>query len=154
VCGLAETWINIPLTNGLSGRPSGRKAAYAHPDVGSFELLLSRGLNTAWESVPYKIVCSRGSWHSIVWGLNELQQFRVYLSGCCIIFVEMLPGTWDQSCVQIASLWRILHMSSAFVFLRILTFDYLSYICVCWSRVHTWLSFFVVFLTPSMQIPQ
>jgi hypothetical protein len=41
-------------------RPSGRNVAYAHPYVGSFELLCSRELNTAWESVLYRIVCSKG----------------------------------------------------------------------------------------------
>lgn len=93
-------------------RPSGRKAAYAHPDVGSFELLRSRELNIAWESVFYKIVCSNGRWHSIVWGLNELLAVLCLSSGCCIIFVEIWPRTCAQSRVQITSLWRILRVSS------------------------------------------
>lgn len=93
-------------------RPSGRKAAYAHPDVGSLELLRSRGLNTAWESVLYKIVCSKGRRHSIAWGLNELLAVLCLSSGCSITFVEIWPRTWDQSRVQITSLWRILHVSS------------------------------------------
>lgn len=93
-------------------RPSGRKVAYAHPYVGSFELLCSRELNTAWESVLYRIVCSKGRWHSTVWGLNELLAVLCLSSGCCITFVEIWPRTWDQSRVQITSLWRILHVFS------------------------------------------
>jgi hypothetical protein len=40
------------------------------------------------------------------------------------------------------------------LFLRLWISGYLSDICLCLSRVQTWLSFFVVFLSPSMQIPQ
>ena len=98
-------------------RPSGRKAAYAHPDVGSFELLRSRELNTAWASVLSKVVCSKGRWHSVVWGLNELLAVLCLSSGCCITFVEIWPRTWDQSLVQIIFLWRILHVFSTLSFL-------------------------------------
>lgn len=103
LCGLPETWINIPLTTGRTRDPQDEKRPMLHPNVGNFELLHSR---ESWIErgspcsrklfVGWKEVC----WRTIRWGLVVMRSSWFSTAICpsicanCLLTIHSIYCLW------------------------------------------------------------